>query len=142
MITQLIYTSQRCDSLSDAGLDALLVQARQNNARRGLTGVLLCTGTQFMQVIEGPAAEVARLADTIAEDTRHEDMRIVMSHEVAQPDFGDWHMALSDVRARGLLPGCELSRFFEPDFNIGVLPAASVASFLLRAFRDIVISDR
>jgi len=132
MIHQLIYTSQRADDLSDAALDALLADARENNARHDLTGVLPCAHDQFMQVLEGPRAEVEGLLARLAADRRHEDVRVVLRR-----DFSGWHMALRDARSHPGVADGELSRFFEPDFDIHALPDASPTSFLLRAFRDI-----
>ena len=142
MPAQLIYTSRRAPDLSDADIDDLLHRARRHNALHGLSGVLLCTADLFMQVLEGSKAEVERLAARIAEDPRHEDMRVIMMHDVPQRNFGAWHMALSDARRAAIAPGGELSRFFEPDFDIAILPEASAASFLVRAFREIAIGER
>ncbi len=141
MIHQLIYTSRRADDLSDAALDALLVRARENNARHDLTGVLVCAHGEFMQVLEGPQAEVEGLLERIVVDRRHEDVRLVLRRDVAARDFAGWHMALRDTRANPLVADCELSRFFEPNFNINALSDASPASFLLRAFRDIALGS-
>jgi hypothetical protein len=137
---QLVYTSRRVEAFGDDEIDAMLSRARCHNARLGLTGVLLCTDTQFMQVLEGPRDEVERLRERIADDPRHEDMRIVMTRDVTRRDFGGWHMALSDVRLTTIPADSALARFFEPDFDVGALPEASAASFLLRAFRDMVIT--
>ena len=139
MIHQLIYTSRRADDLSDEALEALLRGARENNARHDLTGVLLCTHDQFMQVLEGPQAEVESLLARIIADRRHEEVRVALRRDIAVRDFSGWHMALRDTRANPLVADCELSRFFEPDFNIDALPDASPTSFLMRAFRDIAL---
>ena len=139
MMIQLVYTSRRVEGVGDDEIDAMLCSARRDNASRGLTGVLLCTDTQFMQVLEGPSDEVERLRERIATDPRHEEMRIVMTREVTRRDFGRWHMALSDRRRTALPPDSVLAQFFEPDFDVGTLPEASAASFLLRAFRDMVL---
>lgn len=139
MIHQLIYTSRRADELSDAALHALLMDARVNNARRELSGVLLCSNDQFMQVLEGPRAEVEGLLARILVDRRHEDVRVALRRDVAVRDFSGWHMALHDTRANPLGADCELSRFFEPDFDVNSLPDASPTGFLLRAFRDIAL---
>lgn len=137
MIHQLIYTSSRAGNLGDAELDALLLAARENNTRLGLTGVLLCTNDQFMQVLEGSRDALEQLFARIVADPRHEDVRVVIRRRVTKRDFANWQMALRDARAKPLAPGCELVRFFEADFDVQALPDASPTGFLLRAFRDI-----
>jgi hypothetical protein len=136
-IHQLIYTSCPSESLTPAALKALMVRSRVNNARLGITGILLHTDDQFMQVVEGPQAAVEDLMERIHKDQRHEDVRIIMAHNVARRDFGEWDMALREVPRDALSAGTALSEFFKPGFDIRSLQYGSPASFLLQAFREL-----
>jgi len=136
-IHQLIYTSTPKEGLTRTELQAILAVARRNNAREGLTGVLLYGGDQFMQVLEGPRPVIERLVHVLFADPRHKDMRIVLAHDVSQRDFGDWDMALSAFSREQLASPSALSQFFSPSFDIGTLPYGTAASFLLQAFREL-----
>ena len=52
--TQLIYAS-RPFGYDDLTLTSILMQARENNARNGITGALICREDVFLQILEGPA---------------------------------------------------------------------------------------
>ena len=69
-ITQLIYCSQPF-GFDDAMLGGILLQARRNNARDGLTGALIARGDIYIQLLEGPAAAVATTFARILVDNRH-----------------------------------------------------------------------
>jgi hypothetical protein len=138
-VYQLIYTSCPCESLTPPVLSELMALSRRNNAREGITGILLHTEGQFMQVVEGPRAAVDRLMERIHKDTRHEDVRIVMAHTVMRRDFGEWDMALHALPREALGKSSALSEFFKPEFDIRSLRYGSPASFLLQAFRELHI---
>ncbi|KPF68135.1 blue light sensor protein [alpha proteobacterium AAP81b] len=69
-MTQLIYWSQPF-GFDDAMLDGILLQARRNNARDGLTGALIARADIYVQLLEGPPAAVAATYACIARDDRH-----------------------------------------------------------------------
>lgn len=134
---QIIYTSYASPDLTEEALQAILVIARRNNARNGITGILLHSGDQFMQVIEGPRPAVERLHKLIAADPRHEGMRTVLAHDVNQRDFGEWHMALRELPPERFADNPALSQFFAPDFDLASLRYGTPATFLLQAFREL-----
>lgn len=134
---QLIYTSYASPELSAEGLQAILAAAQRHNAREGITGILLHSGDQFLQVLEGPQAAVERLYKLIAADPRHEGVRTVLAHEVRQRDFGEWHMAMREMPPEQLARSATLSQFFLPGFDLGQLRYGTPASFLLKAFREL-----
>jgi lipopolysaccharide biosynthesis regulator YciM len=136
-VHQCIYTSYPGDSLTPEVLNQLLEHSRLNNAQNGITGILLHTDDQIMQVVEGPKAAVEALMERIKKDPRHDDVSIIMSHTVAQRDFGEWEMALRTMPKDAMAPNSALSQFFKPDFDIQSLHHGSPASFLLRAFREL-----
>ena len=65
---------------------------RDSNARHGITGFLLYDEGNFMQVIEGPTANILKLLTTIALDTRHKGMRILWQHAIVEREFDGWYM--------------------------------------------------
>ena len=70
MVTQLIYWSQPF-GFDDAMLNGILIQARRNNPRDGLTGALIVRHDLYLQLLEGPAAAVDATYGRICKDNRH-----------------------------------------------------------------------
>lgn len=66
-----------------------------NNAREGLTGALLFTGTHFAQILEGAPYSIDQLMLVLYADPRHENLRIVDRSPITARRFPDWNMAYS-----------------------------------------------
>ncbi len=90
-ITQLIYCSQPF-GFDDAMLGGILLQARRNNARDGLTGALIARGDIYIQLLEGPAAAVATTFKRIAGDNRHLAVTRLSEIETGTRLFPTWTM--------------------------------------------------
>jgi hypothetical protein len=65
----------------------ILRVARRNNARSGLTGVLLFDGANFLQAIEGEIGHLERIWESIACDQRHEDIELIEFEPIAERDY-------------------------------------------------------
>jgi hypothetical protein len=91
-IVRLTYTSRATRPLGQPMLHEMLRRSRMNNARIGLTGVLLYRDEQFLQVLEGPADGVLTLFDRIRRDDRHHHVRQLRCERVAARLFGGWAM--------------------------------------------------
>ena len=63
---------------------AICCAARRNNAARGLRAALLFDGYRFVEMIEGPPDAVQDLAGTLAQDRRHQGLKIVSDEAVAR----------------------------------------------------------
>lgn len=94
----LVYLSAAAVPFPQPELDALLEKSRSNNARDGISGILLYRDGDFLQVLEGPRDAVLRTYERIGRDTRHN--RIIMLDESPITDraFGDWSMGFRRVR--------------------------------------------
>lgn len=89
---RVIYTSvQRAGLLRD-DLERLCQQASVNNSRFKVTGLLLSNGLEFMQCIEGPDKAVIQVYNTIAQDSRHHDIRLLVSEQTQERLFPNWGM--------------------------------------------------
>ncbi len=88
---QLIYRSQPF-GFDNAMLAGILMQARRNNPRDGITGALICRQDLYIQLIEGPEAKIDALYAKIAEDDRHCDVRLALSDTVSERIFPEWEM--------------------------------------------------
>ncbi len=104
---QLLYISTARGPI-DAGLcDDILAVSRRNNARAGITGLLIAGKQRFLQALEGPEPAVRAGYDRIARDPRHFGCVILSRRTVDERLFGDWamgHMTGGDVG-----PGADLT---------------------------------
>lgn len=95
----ILYVSAAKRLLSDEALAALLAAAREHNARHGITGLLLYSDGNFMQLLEGPATAVSALYGRIQQDARHHMVTTVLEESGLPREFSDWSMACRRVDA-------------------------------------------
>jgi len=115
---QLIYRS-RPFGYDDAMLAGILSSARRNNRRDDITGALICRHDMYLQLIEGPPALIDALYARIEADDRHDDVRLLLTDDVAERMFPAW--AMLDDEAPSL--------FWSPeDVAAGALEAAGPAA--------------
>ncbi len=79
--------------MSVRDLEAILVDAREGNARRSVTGVLVYVEGVFLQILEGEKETVLGLLRSIGNDSRHSELTVFHEVEVDAPMFGNWRMA-------------------------------------------------
>jgi len=91
-VYQIFYVSRAASPHDNASVQAILQISRRNNARLGVTGCLLFSGCCFAQVLEGDRAVVAALAERIADDHRHLDIRFLYDARRAEREYADWSM--------------------------------------------------
>ncbi|MGB3737169.1 MAG: BLUF domain-containing protein [Ilumatobacter sp.] len=130
---RIIYCSQATTDLSPDELVALLETSRRNNERDGLSGMLLYSSQSFLQTLEGASATVERTYDRIRADTRHDNLRLLLDDESAEPLFAEWTMGFEHVDDDAL--GDELTGFTPatvyPLVNPDLITNAGVALTLL-----------
>lgn len=90
----LIYVSHSllAPDAAEAAIDDIIATSVARNGREAITGALLYTGTNFVQILEGPEAAVQRLMDGIRRDPRHDQVD-VLDTTVAPGMFEGWSMA-------------------------------------------------
>lgn len=89
---RLIYTSTQRDALAPHDLNVLCDRAAENNRQRGLSGVLLYNGREFLQCLEGDRNNVASIYQAIIQDHRHTDIRLLQSAPIRKRLFSGWAM--------------------------------------------------
>jgi hypothetical protein len=135
-ILQLCYISRATKLFSTTDLVQLLEKSRVSNHSIGLTGLLLHDNGSFIQLIEGPQAEVRKLFATINADPRHADVQILFQANVDERSFPEWEMGFCDPRDPMLknLPGH--STFFSPGFSLNDFCRGARARLFFIQFRD------
>jgi Sensors of blue-light using FAD len=129
------YTSDAIKQFSKRDLLELLDAARKNNASRGLSGLLLYAGGNFLQALEGAEDVVRETLARIERDPRHRNMQVLFFDHVPERLFADWSMGFEEARglSEGEHPG--LSAFMQRD-TISTATDHGVIE-LLRSFRSI-----
>jgi hypothetical protein len=92
---RLVYRSKATHKLGSLHLFNLLSLCREKNKRLGITGHLLYTEEIFVQCIEGPAASIEDLWESLLRDERHFDIEVISRGPVQERRFADWSMAFS-----------------------------------------------
>lgn len=130
-----VYCSASTRPFTAAALAELLLLARQNNARLGLTGMLLYAEDSFFQVLEGPPEAVDALYGKIELDTRHAKMTKIIREPIPRRAFDEWTMGFSAMSREEMeaMPGT--NDFFRQGKCFVDLDAGR-AKKLLAAFRD------
>lgn len=133
----LTYLSSASTLLDETTLAAILSDVRPRNEARGLTGMLLYSDGNIIQVLEGPPDAVEETFAAIQDDPRHRGILVMLREEVTERAFPDWSMGFRSVRADEVrrLPG--YTDFLRgSDLAEGLGDRAAPAYQLLEIFRD------
>jgi hypothetical protein len=98
-ITSLTYTSLARLDLQTSDLQDIHRTARELNALRGITGLLVFNGTHFLQIIEGARDAIEELVETLRLDPRHSGLEVRDERKLETRSFPDWSMELVRVKA-------------------------------------------
>ena len=133
---QVTYISSATRSISTDELQDMLKQFRENNARLGVTGMLIYGNQTFLQVLEGEEKTVTDLLNTIKRDPRHTDFRFLQRKTVERREYADWSMGFKRVSGEDLRAVEGLTELGEKDFTPSYLAANSnVVELLMGHFR-------
>jgi hypothetical protein len=134
-----MYASSASHLMSADELVHLLRQSRENNTPREITGMLLYSDGNFLQVLEGPDAAVDRLLKTIERDSRHKGMMELLRGELTERQFAEWSMGFRNVAELAPEDRAVVSDFLErpfPDSGTAAVPHESLK--LLRVFHNLM----
>lgn len=115
------YLSSAQFSQTQQDIDDILATSRRNNAKAGVTGMLLYHEGSFIQYLEGPKSGVTSIRSRIVLDKRHSGLLKMSEGSVDHRLFGDWSMGF---RQEVSMP--ELQSFhFNPETLDKQLPAST-----------------
>ena len=101
-MVSITYVSSAVFPFTPATLVDLVDQCQRNNARLGITGMLVYSDGNFMQVIEGADLVTQALYDRIRRDARHRDVTTVQQESIEACEFPGWSMAYNILPAKPL----------------------------------------
>jgi len=136
-LVSLVYVSTAPHKLANAELEAILADSRRNNARDGITGMLLYMDGNFIQAIEGPEPAIDDLLARLRRDPRHSDLVVMTRYPIVERQFPEWSMGfqwVTDTAPQALAKA--LSNLKDPIWTPELPPAESVAHKLLEGFRQ------
>ncbi|MBI1212000.1 MAG: hypothetical protein GC190_11090 [Alphaproteobacteria bacterium] len=95
----LLYVSSSVGHVSDDEIAQILHRARRNNARNGITGMLLYCDGNFLQLLEGEDEAVETTFRRIKRDPHHRDIHVMLDDKnVSQHAFADWSMGFEKLQ--------------------------------------------
>jgi len=105
---QLLYLSSAKPELTEEALLQILSESQQRNAAINITGLLLHSDGNIIQIIEGEKDIVERLFAKIEKDPRHHQVIVLSRKLVSKRDFPEYKMGFKRATSQRLaeeLPG-------------------------------------
>lgn len=136
-LEHLAYVSSATGLLSEQALKELLESAARHNGINGVTGMLLYSNGNFLQILEGSPAALDETMARIHRDLRHHDVLELLREPIAERDFSGWKMGLRILSHSQLAEHPACIPFFRPNYDASkiVNPKSEALKFLL-SFRS------
>jgi len=96
-LCRIVYLSKATKPMSHRKLEALVERCSVRNHANGISGLLLHSGGNFIQVLEGDSIRVPSLYTKICRDPRHTGIRTLVRQAAASRLFPDWGMQLANT---------------------------------------------
>jgi hypothetical protein len=91
-LSAIVYRSRAVEVFTDTDLFYLLAHARENNAKMGVSGVVLYDRGHFFQWLEGHDEPLGRIWNKIRSDPRHTDVQVLVDQQIPTRLFAGWSM--------------------------------------------------
>jgi len=130
---QVIYLSHL--TVKEDSIGNILDAALRHNPRNNITGMMLYSEGDVLQVLEGPQKSVFDLFKKIKLDERHKDVFTVLNEPLAARHFPQWTMGYKKLRESDKFEFLEYQHVFKgsPD-AIAVRSRSGVAIDVINAF--------
>jgi hypothetical protein len=97
MLSHLVYVSVRKPNCTEEEIENILAACKRNNAGLDITGVLLYSGTHFLQYLEGDYKEISGLYEKIKKDDRHKNVVLITTGPIKERTFPTWEMGSKKI---------------------------------------------
>lgn len=101
-MVSITYVSSAVFRFNETTLLDLVDQCQANNERLGITGILVYSDGNFMQVIEGADLVTRALYERIKLDARHRGLFTVHEQSIEAREFLGWSMAYNILPPKAL----------------------------------------
>ena len=95
---ELLYASLATDSITGPEVKKILQASKANNEKHGITGMLVYSETEFVQLLEGEQIAVKTLYNKIRQDKRHRNTKIFYEGAIRSRSFDSWAMASQSLK--------------------------------------------
>lgn len=95
----LIYLSAGVNWFSENELTDILEVSNRNNSRNNVTGLLLYSEGNFIQLLEGEEQAVKDTFERISKDQRHKGITTIASGPIKHRNFPEWAMGFKSVNS-------------------------------------------
>jgi len=117
-LESLLYRSRATHRVGGMYLLVFMMRSQANNRRLGITGRLCYSEGHYIQYLEGPGNAVRHLWQKIQEDSRHEDVRLLLREPCLQERrLPFWPMAFTADPRYGLYQIPDFSHDLSGDVN-------------------------
>jgi len=132
-LRQIIYTSQASEQFNKRNLLDLLHTSRGYNTIDNITGVLMHRDGYFLQIIEGEQDVIEDLFQRLNNDTRHENIKMILDRSIESRLFSNWAMGCADFDEPELsmLPGIRTDLSNPEVIEDLIIHLPEIADFLL-----------
>ena len=94
---RIIYLSSATTKFTNEEILTLLNASRKNNEANKITGLLLYSDGNFLQIIEGKQKKIKALYAKINMDFRHRNIIKVFEGKVSHRIYPKWHMGFNSI---------------------------------------------
>ena len=104
----------------DVNIAQILEVARQNNQKNNLVGALYYGNGCFFQCLEGTKQDIDALYSKLLKDSRHKDLKVLLSEPIQERGFSSWEMkfATIDHEVRSFLREHNVHKFDPYQFDL------------------------
>jgi len=96
----IIYLSSATQLFDNQELQDILEVSNKNNEQQGVTGLLLYSDGNIIQVLEGEQETVQDIYKKIARDSRHHSIITLKEGDLAERNFPDWSMGFKTISSK------------------------------------------
>jgi len=97
MIKTICYISDSNNEESTNSLNELYSKAKNNNNKNNITGILIYSNYNFLQVLEGEEKMVDAIFKKIRHDSRHKNIFNVINTTIEQRIFEDYNFGFTII---------------------------------------------
>jgi predicted Ser/Thr protein kinase len=104
----------------DVNIAQILEVARKNNQKNNLVGALYYGNGCFFQCLEGSKQDIDALHSKLLNDSRHKDLKVLLSEPIEKSGFSSWEMkfATIDHEVRAFLREHNVHKFDPYQFDL------------------------
>ena len=96
---ELVYFSSANPDLTSTGIANILNTARNFNSENNISGCLIYSNNEFLQILEGDKEIVQDLFTRIKKDKRHRNVILLTENSKEERMFPKWDMAFHDFNS-------------------------------------------